>query len=396
LSHRKLHMIILPVLALLLVTRSNAQVQRGFVKVKTADKVYGLSLLWNEVGDQQTNIANRQWNETYHEYIEKALNAYSLFVYYRTLQGFVATLNTVHVKVVIPGILRRQLTMPPVRLINNDHRAIVSNVSDKLAEKIPIGSEVLKVAGIDAKYYLQNYVLPYVNNGSSKKKWDMAIEGVPEMGIGLLTGPAGSSFAISIRTPNGEVRKFNLYRVRGDKDISWVKPIAKKNDLIQFKWLEKSLAYVNISNQTNDIFFQSSQLSQARGLIIDIRNINTDVNPNNQAAVHNILEEANSIPVAILIGKNTHSATDFLCEIKQRKNVTFVGQPVSGSRHAIKELPMPGGGFAYVRVLKPDQESEPVEVVKPDILVNTGTNNRNEKDAVLLKGREVLGIWMKD
>jgi len=390
-------MIILPVLALLFVTRSNAQVQRGVIKMKTADKVYGLSLLWNEVGDQQTKKGMKQWNETYREYIEKVLNSFSLFVYYRTLQGFVAAQNTVHVQVVIPELLHRQLTMPPVRLINSDHRALVSNISDKLAEKIPIGSEVLKVAGIETKYYLQNFVLPYINDVAGEKKWDMAIEGVPEMGIGLLSGPAGSRFGISIRTPKGEVRDFNLYRVRGDKDITWVKPLANENPPIQLKWLDKGHAYITITNQSKDINSISSQLSQASGLILDIRNMNTDVNPVNQAVIRNILEEIKGNPVAILIGKNTRSTTKFLIEIKQKKNVTFVGQPVLEKIQTIIELPMPGGGFAYVRLLKSDKGSESVEVVKPDILVNTGTSNAgNGEDAALLKGREVLQKWMKD
>jgi carboxyl-terminal processing protease len=132
-----------------------------------ADKLYGLSLLWQEANynfaffDQ---VPHLNWDSTYRAFIPQVLESRSTLEYYRTLQRFLALLEDGHTRVSLPQALRRQHVMsyPWLLTRNVDGEAYVRNVGRHLAEVIPIGSVIAAVDGLPTIEYARDAVLPYV------------------------------------------------------------------------------------------------------------------------------------------------------------------------------------------------------------------------------------------
>lgn len=124
----------------------------GRSEIGAVDRVYWLSKLWQEVNynfayfDQ---VPDLDFDAHYRSYIPGVLQAGTDFEYYRLLQRFLAALRDGHTMIVYPWSMRQQppIDFPWVQLREVDRRAIVENVDRTLADRLPLGSEVIHVDG---------------------------------------------------------------------------------------------------------------------------------------------------------------------------------------------------------------------------------------------------------
>ncbi|MEN8145496.1 MAG: S41 family peptidase [Gemmatimonadota bacterium] len=246
-----------------------------------AERIHGLALLWREVSynfpffDQ---VPELDWDETFTEFLNPAREAESTLEYYRVLQRFVGLLEDGHTNVYFPDSLlaRRPFDDPWVRLEAVRRRPIVANVDAALADRLPLGSEIVSVDSIPAERYLSENVLPYMAASTDAIRRERAIRGIRAWGIGLLVGPANSSVQVGFLTPSGEEREIELTRDRYTRAADWVKAPTGPRPLLEFRWLEKGMAYVALNSFSKSEIVQrfeavKQDLMTADGIVLDLR-----------------------------------------------------------------------------------------------------------------------------
>ncbi|EAY25710.1 peptidase, S41 family [Microscilla marina ATCC 23134] len=261
----------------------------GFAQKKTVpqplsntDKLYGLSLFWQEVNYNFAffhQVPQLDWDKTYRQYIPKALAAKSTKAYYDVLKQFCALLQDGHTNVYYPPPIRKQLAYPKLKLVAIGKRAFVRNVDKSLATKIPVGSEILAVNTQPVKMYVQQHKLPYIASSTQYVRWDRGIRT-------MLQGKKGDRVHLKVKQPSGKILKIKLPRDR--TGVQWVKPI-KRPALLEFKWLEGQIAYLAINSFSNNRIQKEfpvllPKLYQAKGVIIDVRK-NGGGNSNNASFI---------------------------------------------------------------------------------------------------------------
>ncbi len=245
------------------------------------DRVYGLSTFWKEVDynfaffDQ---VPGLDWDSVYVSLLPEAAAAQDTFAYFRVLQKMVATLDDGHTNVYLPRDFDRSryVAAPAIQLKALGHRAIVDNVGEALADALPIGSEILRVDGLSVEEKIRRDVFPYFSTSAEHVRWAGAIQGNAWHAIGLLVGPPGSVAALTIRTPDGEVREVSVPRDTSGPDIAWVRAPEGPKERFAWRWLPGDVAYVEVNTMGDDAVvadFEAAlpDLQQARGLIVDLR-----------------------------------------------------------------------------------------------------------------------------
>jgi C-terminal processing protease CtpA/Prc len=118
------------------------------------------------------------------------------------------------------------------------------------------------------KEYINREVKPYQPCSNSAVMEDLCIKG-------LLRGPAGEQYVVKFRKPGGELITLNLTHARTEERETW--PAVNRPGLLEFKWLEGKVAYVQLNSFANpkiDSMFVAllPQLYECKGLILDLRN----------------------------------------------------------------------------------------------------------------------------
>lgn len=421
-------------------------------------KIYGLSLFWKEVSynfayfDQ---VPDLDWEKTFQEYIPKVLETKSTFEYYRVLQRFCALLKDGHTNVNMPnGLWERYMDRPALRLNEVQGKPVVTNCSSSLKETLPIGSEILSVAGEPVSAYLVREIFPLISSSTS---YILRNDGI----VRLLDGPIGSSVAVTIKTPRGETRTAALKRNSRDVTEEWVNERQASRPLTEFRWIREGLAYVALNSFNDDKIvgeFKAllPELYKARGIIIDLRQNGGGSTDNGTAVLdyftekplagsawrtrehrasnkawgrgaalqgdtsslnaryylgtvwyssfHDTLYPSEGrkilVPTVVLIEHHTASAAeDFLVYANKAPHFTKVGRPTYGSTGQPLPFDLPGGGFARVctkRDTYPDGRDFVGVGIQPDILVEpTVKDLLNHRDGALEKAVEVLGEKMQ-
>ena len=186
----------------------NAQIPNS---ISNAEKVYGLSKFWQEVNYNfvyLNKIDKDQWEDDYKTLIDEVQNTENDYEYYRLLQKFCATLKDGHTNVFFPDTIENSLNNTyfgeyRLFLTNIDNKAIVTRTNLSKKDEIPIGTEVVKVNGIDTKTYLEKEVFPYISSSTDYIILDQAI-------WKMFKAPKGTSFDITFELPNGEIKELKL------------------------------------------------------------------------------------------------------------------------------------------------------------------------------------------
>lgn len=430
------------------------------ITLSDADKIFGLSQIWQEAKysfvffDQ---VPRLDWDKAYKEYISKVLATNTTLEYYLELSRFCALLKDGHTDVMLPAALRDKLDQPAIYVEDIQHRAIIHAVDTSLEAEIPLGSEILKVDGIEIMEYLKCEVFPLICSSTEHILWDNGIRGDENKGYGLLVGRAGSPIRITVKTTAGDIQEINLIRDRKSRKIKWVSSY-KKRELLEWKWIEDGIAYVAL-NSFGDMKIVEEfekiipKLQTAKGMIIDLR-YNGGGSDNIVSAILNHLtdkpyqgfkwktrehrgaykawgkyypdnEEVGPyykgdawyeepvkeikptdvekilVPLVILTSHNTGSAAeDLLIFMDKMDHVSLVGQRTHGSTGQPIEFNLPGGGAARVCSLRctyPDGREFVGYGVQPDVLIEpTVESFRRDVDLVLLKGLEVISFQIKE
>jgi hypothetical protein len=129
-----------------------------------AEKIYGLSKFWQEVNynfaffDQ---VPDLDWDKTYKEYIEKVQKTGNIVEYYQVLKKFAALLKDGHTDVVAPQCVEEYFDKPKIYLENIQRKVIVLNIGESVKDKIPLGSEIIKVEGVTTEVFKEGGISIY-------------------------------------------------------------------------------------------------------------------------------------------------------------------------------------------------------------------------------------------
>ena len=268
----KQHYLLSLLLFLIFCCRGLAQIPNT---LSETEKIYGLSLFWQEVNynfvylDQ---VDREEWDQMYRSMLDQVTETENDYEYYRLLQRFCAFLQDGHTNVYFPRsvdslVYNTMFGEYRFFLQNIDNKAIIARVNASKKDEIPVGSEIIEVNGLATTDHLSRNVLPYI---SSSTEYVLMDDGIRN----LLRGLIGTKFDIKIRTPEGEIRSFSLTHSRSE-DLE-VHPPFENRGWLDFKWLEDDIAYVALNsfgNRIIDTLFVEKlpELYKAKSLILDLR-----------------------------------------------------------------------------------------------------------------------------
>ncbi len=253
------------------------------------ERLYGLSLIWQEANYNFAffdRVPDLDWDACYREYIPRVLAAEDIFSYYDLLERFIALLNDGHTLVMPPKALHQRLDRPRLALMNIGGAPVVTNISQSIGRRVPIGSQLYAIDGIRAEEYLSVVVLPVVCETTPHRRRDHAT-------ARLLLGRQGSTVHCAFRTPGGERVNIDLTRSRHTDPDPWLRPsgLPDQNEFMyfdefiyneapynafEFRMLEGNIAYVAVNTFMDPGVAASFEeklpiLRGCSGLILDLR-----------------------------------------------------------------------------------------------------------------------------
>jgi len=419
------------------------------------ERVYSLSLLWKEMlynfafpeTFRQVNI-----DSLYMAYIPKMEQAKSKYKYYRILCAFMAHFNDAHTRIIADD--PQPVDAPPLTATNFGEKIIVTGIAKSFADKIPLGSEILKIDHIPVITYLRDSVFPYIGASTPQWKFDKSV-------TEMFYGEPQSGVMITIKTPAGkeqDVKMIRNYNSSGAKEA-----MLEANHVlpINIKIIDNNIGYIQLTSflkqyldTINSTFADwLPELRKCKGLIIDIRGnrggtseaYNTilfhlmpdSILPSkgqSYCRVHNALlknmgrnnpqyeafytgtfmgkitegetKEGNDTvvlkqPLIIISGQMVASASEFFLQVmKEYKRATIVGEPSIGAMSEPSLFPVPGNLEAMISIKKyvTADGLQPNDTgILPDIEVKRDYNAYLQgKDNVLERAVEELRKKMDD
>ncbi|WBX72312.1 S41 family peptidase [Tenacibaculum retecalamus] len=260
---------------LLLMITGNAFSQMPNTLSKS-EKVYGLSKFWQEVNYNFVylyKVDEEKWKNKYKSLIAEVQETKNDYEYYRLLQKFCASLKDGHTNIFIPEDIKSNLQNTNfgnyrLFLTNVDNKAIVTRTNLSKKDEIPIGSEIIKVNGMDTKNYLEKEVLPFTSSSTNYVLMDRAI-------WKMFEAPIGTSFDVTFKLPNGKIKELKLtHSVTTEQEVY---PKFENRQLFEFRWIDKNIAYIALNSfedsEINNLFIKKiPELYKAKKLIVDLRN----------------------------------------------------------------------------------------------------------------------------
>lgn len=270
---RNQFLILLALLTFFQSSRLSAQVPNT---LSVDEKIYGLSRFWSEASYNfvyMYKIDQSVWNNSYKEAITNVQKTNNDYEYFRELQRLCAILKDGHTQVYLPEEVQGQVMITNfgeyrLSLTNVQGKVFVYDVNKSKHKEIPVGSEIVKVNGLSTQEYQRKFVDPYIA-ASTQNALDT------KSAYNLLAGLEGDNYRIELKTPAGEIRRFNLIHAKTIEEESASVPTGNRG-IFEFKWLKNEIAYVAIRT-FNDISVVSdfdsnlSELNKAKSIIIDIR-----------------------------------------------------------------------------------------------------------------------------
>ncbi|GJM62937.1 hypothetical protein PEDI_34890 [Persicobacter diffluens] len=254
--------------------RLQAQIKMPNQLSKT-DKIYGLSKFWQEVNYNfvyLNKIDRDQWEEDYKSLIMEVQKTENDYEYYRLLQKFCASLKDGHTNVYFPKKINELIYISnfgPYRLFVTacEGKAIIYRVNASKKDEIPIGTEILKVNGLSADEYANQYVKPYIASSTDYilENWKMKQ---------LLRAPAGTKFDLLLKKPDGE--EFSLSLTHEECEEKAVFPDFIDRGLLELKWPSPDVLYIALNSFSDPEIvklFKDAlpEIRKANKLIIDLR-----------------------------------------------------------------------------------------------------------------------------
>lgn len=239
------------------------------------EKIYGLSKFWQEVNYNfiYLNKVDREaWENQYKSLIEEVQNTPNDYEYFRLLQKFCAFLKDGHTNVYFPPAIEDDIYNTyfgdyRLFLSNIEGKAIVTRVNYSKKDEIPIGTEIIKVNGLSTADFIEEHVRPYISSSTDHILEDWSIGK-------MLQAPKGTSFDLEFKLPDGSKKALTLTHTETTE--TEVYPVFENRSLMDFKWIDKELAYVALNAfhdpKIDSLFIAKvPELQKAKKLIIDLR-----------------------------------------------------------------------------------------------------------------------------
>jgi len=390
-------------------------------------------------------VADVKWDSVYVRSIPRVLATRDAWEYYRELQRVTAQLRDGHTNVSMPASLqaenRRRNASPWVATHRVEDRMVVRGVGASLRGTIPLHSEIVEVDGRPAALAAERR-LPYIAQSTDHLRRDVAFREA-------LQGHADSAVAIRFRTPSGQLRTAALPRDRWTRADEWTPALNAPVPPFELRWLEDGIAYVGLNTMGDTMAARGflnalPELRKARGLVLDVRRngggnsmigyrvlqwLTHDTltvsrwrtrehraahkawgNAAPQYAKYGAMDawhdggvdrlppasgERVVVPTVVLIDHATFSAAeDMLVAMDSMRHVTRVGRPSGGSTGNPLNVPLPGGGTAYIvskRDTYPDGREFVGVGIQPDVRVEpTVADLRAGRDAQLTRALRIV------
>ena len=345
------------------------------------EKLAGLALLWSQARYNFVNFdhVEKDWNQTYLDFIPQVQNTKTTAEYYKVLMKFYALLKDGHTNVYPPDSLSSEFySRPPFRTELIEGRVFVTQVmSDSLLKSgIVPGLEVLEIDSRPVISYADQNIKPYQSSSTTQ---DLEVR---EFTYALLAGPKNKPIALQFKDQKGKIVDRIISRT-GYHDV-------KGSKTLEYRTIN-NIGYLTINNfEDNSIIKQfdslyTAEIIKTKGLIIDIRyngggsgNIGFNIisrltdkpfkisasktlkyvsKPNSEPFWEDNgpgLWDPNdkiyySKPVVVLVGPRTFSAAeDFAVAFDFMKRGKLVGMATGGSTGQPVPFDLPGGGSARV------------------------------------------------
>lgn len=363
------------------------------------EKMFGLSKFWSEVKYNFVyfnQIGEEKWDSIYRDFMKIVPQTKDNEEYYKELKRMCALLKDGHTNIYYnhAKIITTYFDSLQWYIACVEGRPIVEKINELNKEKIPVGTEIVKVNGLPAKEYIEKYSLPYVSSSTDYVRWRNAT-------LSMFSSTQGVSYDVELLTPDRRTLKMHItHEVKEPVRSDPLYPAEKESGLMELKWYSGDIAYValnafhdkKINEQFDNVFPELKK--RAKKLIIDIRrngggstSIGADIlsyltpdsvligsrwetrvyaashaawgkflSPSDtigdewakksymtargeyyegeDASLYSISPEHERlvVPTAILIGNYTASAAeDFLILADKQKHIVKIGQPSNGS-----------------------------------------------------------------
>jgi carboxyl-terminal processing protease len=401
--------------------------------VSREDKLYALSMIWKEADynfvffDKQPQL---NWDSLYMAYIPKILATKNVYEYFKVLRSFIGNLKDGHTSVMTPQAYRNDIDSPPVFYVEHNGKRYVSAVDETLKEKVPIGSEIIKLDGKTwDDFYVHNEWYGFKNTpieltlvspiGKESKivvtrdvnilgranKLKMIPEATssgdkdfeykslsPDVAMVTLNTFDNPKVINDFRQALPEIRKHQnlILDIRGNQGgndsyaIEMAKYITDKPYMVGAMWRART------NNSADKAWASAKKLFEKTDTLTEYLTRNSwDKHPGDTITIPDTIQRL-KMPVYVLISKNTFSAAeDFLIYLNGSKNITRIGQNTAGSsgQPLFFEIPK---GFTVRICSKRDAFPDGTDFigigVKPDVYVEPFFSLTGEKkDAELEK-----------
>ncbi len=154
----------------------NAQFYDFEHNLSDAEKIYGLSQFWSEAKYNfaffdQTEV---NWDSTYQAFIPRVLATKNTLEYYGELDKFCALLKDGHTDIWIGNEISKGQIYIRIFFKNINQRIYVEDIIKSDVEKIPLGSELIKIAGKPVKSFFEKNLFSSISASTEHEKWNEA------------------------------------------------------------------------------------------------------------------------------------------------------------------------------------------------------------------------------
>ena len=261
-------------------------------------KLFGLSKIWSEAKYNDAffdNIGEEKWDSAYRAFMRPVINTPNDYEYFRELARFCALLRDGHSYVYYRKSTHITTLFDTFQwyLSCIEGKAIVTGISSKQKDLVPVGSEIVEVNGMPTAEYLDRYVIPYISSSTDYIRMDVAVSR-------MFRSLRGDSYHVKIVTPSGKTKEMSITHdlVQAVMDDPMF-PEQKKWKLVDLKWYPGDVAYIALNSFADPKIVKEfeavfSELKRAKKLIVDLRD-NGGGNTNNGVAILKYLTPDNHI-----------------------------------------------------------------------------------------------------
>ncbi|MHC4758700.1 MAG: S41 family peptidase, partial [Planctomycetota bacterium] len=343
-----------------------------FPRLTSSQRIEAFTRLWSTVKFNFANfdlVPDLNWDDILSEYLPKVMAEQSNGEYSLLLQECIARLRDGHTSVSTPGGNGLPTACPPLRIRSVSGKAIVTELAETeevKASAIKLGDEITHVDGRAVQELLEKDIYPYISASTPQGR---DLKAYPR----ILQGPKESTVSLSLKTLRGEMYKVSLTRKANGLSLL---PRRTWPSNFEYRDIGDDLAYVALNTFGNsDVVVAFNEkfktISNAKGLIIDVRKNGGGSSSNGWAIVSQLIDKAIPAtrwktpqyraafrawgsdepwydggskmiepkttdpflgPVVVLIGPETNSAAeDFVVPLHAAGRATIVGQKSRGS-----------------------------------------------------------------